>query len=272
MGTNINGPSLIRVPDWIDQPLGRYYLYFGHHDGAYIRLAYADSVEGPWQMFEAGVLPLSDSGFRGHIASPDVHVDQDERQIRMYFHGCDVSTHQDGPQFTRVATSPDGITFSAGAENLGQSYFRVFEYDGMHYALQMPGVMLRSEDPLSGFETGPTLFPSTMRHSAVAVDGDRLCVLYTNVGDSPECIMKTWVDLSKPWDQWKAEPSSEVLVPQLDYEGAQEPREPSIRGLVEGPVNQLRDPAILHDEDRAYLFYAIAGESGIAGAHIDQWD
>src|SRR6188508_47660 len=28
LGDNINGPSLIRVPFWIDKPLGRYYLYF----------------------------------------------------------------------------------------------------------------------------------------------------------------------------------------------------------------------------------------------------
>jgi hypothetical protein len=45
--TNLNFPSLIRVPDWIDQPLGRYYLYFSSHHGLYIRLAYADQVEGP---------------------------------------------------------------------------------------------------------------------------------------------------------------------------------------------------------------------------------
>jgi hypothetical protein len=43
MGGNIAGPSLIRVPDWIERPLGRYYLYFADHKGDYIRLAYADS-------------------------------------------------------------------------------------------------------------------------------------------------------------------------------------------------------------------------------------
>ena len=26
-GNNINGPSLIKVPDWIINPLGKYYLY-----------------------------------------------------------------------------------------------------------------------------------------------------------------------------------------------------------------------------------------------------
>lgn len=58
MGDNINGPSLIQVPDWIADPLGHYYLYFAHHNGDYIRLAYADDLAGPWTMHEPGVLPL----------------------------------------------------------------------------------------------------------------------------------------------------------------------------------------------------------------------
>jgi hypothetical protein len=30
---NVNGPTVIRVPDWIDHPLGRYYVYFANHFG-----------------------------------------------------------------------------------------------------------------------------------------------------------------------------------------------------------------------------------------------
>ncbi len=48
IGINIQGPSLIRVPAWIPNPLGRYYLYFADHKGSYIRLAYADELAGPW--------------------------------------------------------------------------------------------------------------------------------------------------------------------------------------------------------------------------------
>ena len=39
IGVNIQGPSLIRVPDWVENPLGKYYLYFADHKGLYIRLA-----------------------------------------------------------------------------------------------------------------------------------------------------------------------------------------------------------------------------------------
>ena len=162
MGANINGPSLIRVPDWIEAPLGRYYLYFADHKGAYIRLAFADSLAGPWRMHTPGTLTLAASHFaterpdpaaisegtrreaagsteqdylHPHIASPDVHVDHDRREIRMYYHGMLV----DGEQRTRVAVSTDGIAFEARPEILGNSYFRVFRHQGWHYALVMPG-------------------------------------------------------------------------------------------------------------------------------------
>ena len=58
IGTNINGPSVMRVPSWVERSLGRYYMYFAHHQGDHIRLAYADALEGPWQVYESGVLHL----------------------------------------------------------------------------------------------------------------------------------------------------------------------------------------------------------------------
>ncbi len=61
LGDNINGPSLIRVPDGIKGALGQYYLYFSHHKGQHIRLAYAEHVEGPWRIHPCGVMPLSTS-------------------------------------------------------------------------------------------------------------------------------------------------------------------------------------------------------------------
>lgn len=84
MGDNINGPSTIRVPGWVKNPLGKYYLYFAHHQGTYIRLAFADELDGPWRLYTPGVLDLSDSHFENHIASPDVHVLEDTCEIRMY--------------------------------------------------------------------------------------------------------------------------------------------------------------------------------------------
>ena len=59
IGVNIQGPSMIRVPDWIGSRLGEYYLYFADHKGSYIRLAYADHPAGPWTVHPPGSLHLA---------------------------------------------------------------------------------------------------------------------------------------------------------------------------------------------------------------------
>ena len=58
IGDNLNGPLIIRVPAWIKKPRGHYYMYFAHHKGQYIRLAYADSLHGPWKVYAPGVAAL----------------------------------------------------------------------------------------------------------------------------------------------------------------------------------------------------------------------
>lgn len=60
---NINGPALIAVPSWVKKPLGKYYLYFAHHKGDSIRLAYAENLEGPWKIHPSGALQLEASLF-----------------------------------------------------------------------------------------------------------------------------------------------------------------------------------------------------------------
>lgn len=60
---NVNGPALIRVPDWVQHSLGRYYLYFANHKGKFIRLAYSDTVTGPWKIYEPGVLQVKETAF-----------------------------------------------------------------------------------------------------------------------------------------------------------------------------------------------------------------
>ena len=131
-------------------------------------MAYADDLEGPWATFGSGVLDLEDSffaspEFSSHVASPDVHIDDENRQIRMYYHGV----VERGVQRSRVALSEDGISFEAREKLLGNPYFRVFQYGGFHYSIGMPGVFYRSGDGLTGFVEGPTLFSENMRHCAV---------------------------------------------------------------------------------------------------------
>jgi hypothetical protein len=89
------------------------------------------------------------------------------------------------------------------------------------------------------------------------------------VGDAPERIYLSRIDLRGDWRNWQASESQEVLRPERPWEGAEAPLEPSIRSVAYGSVNQLRDPAIYVEADQVYLLYAIAGESGIGIARIN---
>lgn len=275
-GENINGPSLIRVPAWLPNPLGKYYLYFAHHGGKYIRLAYADDLAGPWKIHEPGALRLADAPWcKSHIASPDAIVDDARKEIRLYFHGP--ARSGDG-QKTYIATSPDGLHFKATDKVLGIFYWRVFRWDGWWYAMAKGGLLYRSPDGLKDFVKGPNPFPSAqrdeeanspgVRHVAVKLDGSRLWVYYSNIGDAPERILRRCVELTGDWTKWKASEPEEVLRPAKEWDGALLPVTTSVSGAMKGRENALRDPAIFIEGNRTYLLYSVAGESGIAIAEI----
>ena len=289
MGDNINGPSLIRAPEWLPNRLAEYYLYFADHKGSYIRLAVADDLLGPWRTHEPGALQLAQTVFpksadefdpglgpaqkKGHvyphIASPDAIVDDGAQQIRLYFHG----QLYDGRQVSRVATSSDGLNFEAGEEILSTSYLRMIHLDDVDepgwYGMSMPGILYRSEDGLCGFERGPQLFPDTMRHCALMRRGDTLWVFWSNAGDAPERIYVSPIELTGGWRSWTAGDHREVLRPVYDWEGAELPIAPSVRGFAPEPVHELRDPAIFEDNGAAYLLYTVQGERGIGIAQLD---
>ncbi len=81
----------------------------------------------------------------------------------MYFHGLEGV----GAQVSRVATSADGIHFTAHPETVRRTYLRAFKHAGMTYLMAMPGQFYRSQDGLTGFEEGPLLFNADMRHAAL---------------------------------------------------------------------------------------------------------
>ncbi len=284
IGTNINGPSLLRVPDWLPNPLGRYYLYFAHHQGESIRLAYANELAGPWTVYSPGTLRLELTPCYHHIASPDMHIDEENRRILMYYHGPSVRREEldTDPLIRRypflegqrslLAISDDGLNFTSDSEILGPSYLRVFRYPdtaaGWHYALAMPGILFRSRDGRTNFEPGPVLFSHDQRHTALLLRDDILYVFYSRAGDCPEHILCSTVDLRPDWKEWKASAPFSILEPETDYEGVNLPLEPSQRGAIHEPARQLRDPGIYQEDGQIYLLYSVAGESGIALAEL----
>ncbi len=273
---NINGPSLIKAPDWLPQALGKYYLYFAHHNGQSIRLAYADDLRGPWRVYAPGTLQLADApGCAGHIASPDVHVDHEKRQIRMYFHGV----VRDRPQQRSfVAHSGNGIDFVGKPAAIADYYLRVVKYGSVWIGMSKGGITYISTSPDDNFQRLPIeIFPirhpranapGDVRHVALRTTKDRLWIYFTKIGDSPEQILKVGVDLSLPIKDWRASAPTVVLRPERLWEGATLPLNPSVAGAAYQPENALRDPAIFEEDGKVYLLYSVAGESGIGIAEL----
>ena len=262
---------------------GRYYLYFAHHHGRHIRLAFADELTGPWRVHPPGALHLAETpfpqsppavpqpawavakgvdGLYPHIASPDVHVDHAARLLRMYFHGLD----HDGEQRSLLACSRDGIAWEVIGDRTDQAYLRVFSHGGRRYALALGGQLMRERS--AGFEPGPWLFPKGHRHAATLVRGDLLHVLWTRIGDAPERIFHTTVDLRRDWRDWQVGETADLMHPELTWEGADLPVRPSEIGTAAPRENALRDPCIFEDGGHVYLIYAGAGEAALGLAEI----
>jgi hypothetical protein len=301
LGDNVNGPAIVRAPAWMKNPLGRYYAYFAHHKGRFIRLAYADAIAGPWTIYEPGVLRVEDTAFMRpppdppddltfytHVASPEILVDAERQRMVMWFHGwwtdgkpwpADRSAtpawaRQNGyAQFTQSAVSSDGIHFSVQPPITKVSYLRAFLLDGYFYSVARLGVLARSRDPLASFEVGPNPFrdgpyAGRVRHVALLRRDRALFVFFSGIGDAPERILLSTIELTGGWQTWKASAPVEVLRPETSYECPDLPNQPSQPGEIYGPAQQVRDPALFEEGGKIFLFYTVCGEQGIAAAEV----
>jgi hypothetical protein len=306
LGGNVNGPTVIRVPDWVERPFGRYYMYFANHMGEFIRLAYADAPEGPWTLYEPGVLHVRDTAFfrpqpdpkealddfYTHVASPEIFVDSANKRFVLWYHGWWTNgerwpsdliqarawARRNGySQSTQAATSTDGIHFDVQPAITRTSYLRVFQHDGYFYGVSRLGQLSRSSDPLSRFELGTNPFAggpyaNKVRHVALVPRGNQLQVFFTAIGDAPERVLMSTIDLTADWKTWRATTPVDILKPETRYECIDLPLTPSDAGDVEVPVRQIRDPFVFQEGTQALLFYSTCGEQGIAAARIQLSD
>jgi len=81
---------------------------------------------------------------------------------------------------------------------------RYFKKRDWYYLLGMPGIIYRSKSMLGPWESSlRSYFDYNMRHNACLVRGDTLYVVWSRVGDSPESLLISKMDISNPdWDEW----------------------------------------------------------------------
>ena len=260
-GHNINGPSLIKVPKWIKSPLGKYYLYFSHHNGRYIRMAYSNKIIGPYKIYKEGVLNIKNSPGKDHLASPDVHVDSENKTITMYYHTCFNKN-----QYTLESTSKDGVFFKSNEIILGSYYFRVFRFKNQLYSIAKGsnnyGKIYKKVNNVWYMIYEKLI--KNIRHTAILVEDDIIYLFYSLIGELQESIYCCILNI----DNFMVTNKYKLLKPTLKYEGFNFTKEKSKIGMEKKFVNQVRDPGIYKNKNNKYLLYSVSGEKGIAIAKL----
>ena len=264
---NINGPSIIKVPEFIENPLGKYYLYFGHHKGTYIRMAYSNNITGPYTLYKPGVLDIKNTPGYDHLASPDVIIDYQNKRLVLYYH-C-VFNNNITPQSTFYAYSNNGLDFISEKVNILYPYFRYFSYLDCEYGLAMyylkSSIILKKNG--NSYEEFSKLLPNS-RHTSVIVIGSKIFIAYTIVGDCPEHIYFCQITNFEK-NNVKTSDKISLVKPEFNFEHNDQKPIISSYGAVYQKVNQLRDPYIFIDNNDLYLFYTVCGEKGIAVCKIE---
>ncbi|MFC2081504.1 hypothetical protein ACFLR8_04775, partial [Bacteroidota bacterium] len=174
---DLSFPSIVKVPSWVSTRAdtnANYYLYYAEHHGDYLRMKWAENIEGPWHEYNTpgtggygtalrGIMDFEADSYRGatpkteyieaekeysgwydnhtkwredwfnggHIAAPDVWIDDENHVFTMVFHGKTGLTHleetfDDGTTRAKffhqefVAFSKDGLNFNDPETGGGQ--------------------------------------------------------------------------------------------------------------------------------------------------------
>lgn len=275
-GDNINGPSIIKVPDFIKNPLGKYYCYFADHGGKYIRMAYSNQITGPYKLYKNGVLHLDNIPGFNHLASPDVHIE--EKKLCMYYH-CPYKNGKTS-QSTFCSYSNDGLTFISDNINIIHPYFRKFNYKNNLYGLAMKTVdcntisyQMKEEGCLSvtvimkqinnTWKEVCEILPWS-RHTCILTINNKNYIFFSSVNDIPEHIKMGELLIDEKNNTYNIINIKSIIKPELFYENHNEPLNKSKYGSSSDFVRQLRDPYVIKDNEEFYILYTVCGEKGIA--------
>ena len=277
--SNICNPCLIEVPDWCDHKIGKYYLYYADHKGKYIKLAYSDNLYGNWKVKNEGVLNIDKfSDAINHIASPEIFIDNLNKEIILYTHSHSKSNQG---QWTYASKSSDALNFEV-VNNipLAPFYFRIFKYNNYFYGITKGGGLWKSKNLFNKFEQRQNLFyrnrsletlhnyDGAIRHLCIIIENNTLIIFYSKIGDKPEKIYFSQLDLKIQDKNWFFDFEEELLRPKFNFEGADIKLKKSEPGDATEPENALRDPHVAKILNNYVLTYCVKGEFGIAIAEL----
>ena len=279
---NIMFPCVIRVPPWVRQRKGEFYMYYAAHSGKSIFVAAADRPEGPWKPLPNPVLTIDRTPFPNHISSPDVLEIAEQKRFYLYFHGAYLDVPEFGfksAQPSSVAVSEDPLEFPRtqvviATRGVNFAYFRVFRKDECFYAVGRQGRLFRSIDGLR-WEAGPYLlnwdrFADLTKEYPDVLSRRELTYRIAHVGLLAHCedeildcyfslradagisLQKVRISLHGHWKGWApVETPVTVLTPaeSLDF--------------PPNGIADIRDPVVLAEGGYLYLYYVAGSEKYI---------
>ena len=276
---NINGPTVVeyRVPIFSNSKF--YLMYFGHHKGKYIRVAWSFSPTGPFKRVPLARPLLIWNVFgerKGHVASPEVQ----KFGSKTYLFSHSPSRYfEPGKQITYMSRLWLGIFCSRAKPIALPPYARFFSFNGSVHAITNGADVIKFDpDSLEvssiSVDKSPLLVPDLMdsvkrvRHAQIVESMGLALCFFTRVGDAPERILVSKLE-SKSSDGAKFSVPIELLRPTEDYEGTGQKIEPSKNGISRQSENALRDPFVAKFGNQHFLYYSTEGEKGIACAKLE---
>ena len=148
---SFTGASVIARPRWLPRHpgIGRFMLYFGHHNGRAIRLATSDGI-GPskrkWHVHPVGVLRVEQTACRKHVSSPDVIADHLRRRIVLYFHACRCPADGDAGRNRRRPNDAWGDAWRPwdASKLANQRSYVVESRDGLNFSAVVPSTCMHT--------------------------------------------------------------------------------------------------------------------------------
>jgi hypothetical protein len=109
--------------------------------------------------------------------------------------------------FRRRVHALHGLTFDVRPAITRVSYLRAFPRADVLHGMARLGQLLRSTDALGVFEIGPNPFrdgryANRVRHVAVTVRGNSLIVFFTAIGDDPERVLASAIEMNGDWTHY----------------------------------------------------------------------
>lgn len=129
-------PAFIKMEGLVEDPLGKYYLYYAPHKHHGIGLAYSDNLDGPWKEYDANPVVKGP-------AAPDIRWIDEKKKFYMWGHTknsqTELWTSDDGIHFEHKGTSIKGSNIGTKNATYTRFYEHPLEQYGSRYIMLYSG-------------------------------------------------------------------------------------------------------------------------------------